>query len=64
MGAFIIISLVLIFSFSKNLTATTLGGIIGLAINWKFELMPKELLTVAMIVAFILIVADNIGGGR
>lgn len=64
MGAFIIIALILLFSTSRDMTITSIGGIIGLGINWKFSLMPQTLLSVSMIVLVILIIADNIGGGR
>ena len=63
-GAFIIIVLLLIFAgASKDMSVAVIGGFLGLGINWYFELMPKNLLVISLIVGLILLVGDNASGG-
>lgn len=64
-GFIIIVVLVLIFgALGRDVTPTIVGALIGLGINWFFTLMPRELLVISMGVLLIILVADNVGGGR
>ena len=63
-GALIIILGVIIFGLSKNMTISVVGGLVGVAINFMFGLLPSNLLIVSAIVGLILLIADNIRGIR
>jgi hypothetical protein len=63
-GAIIILGFVLLFSFSRDITITAIGGLVGLSINWINDLLPKNLLSVSIIVIGLLIISDNIGGNN
>lgn len=64
-GFLIILLLIIIFSAATgDPFMGILGGVLGLALNWKFELMPRELLGISLIVIVALMLADNIGGRR
>jgi len=64
-GALIIILLIVLFSAtSRIMTIGLIGGLIGLGINYKYELLPKTLLVVSLVVIFILMISDDMGGKR
>ncbi len=64
-GFVIIFLLVLIFgALGRDVTPTAVGALIGLGINWFYTLLPRELLVISMGVLVIILIADNVGGGR
>jgi len=64
-GFTIIFLMILIFGmFGRDITPIMVGAEIGLGINWFYGLLPTELLVISMSVIAVILVANNVGGGR
>ncbi len=62
-GFFVIVLLALIFGVAaRDNTAAIFGGLLGLGLNWSFNLLPRPLLVVSMIACVILLMGDNSKG--
>lgn len=62
-GFLMIIVLMVIFGTATRETFFgVMGGLLGIALNWKYELLPRELLIISAIILVFMMIADNIGG--
>lgn len=60
----ILLFVVIIYSISNSLTASSLGGVFGLGICYYFSLMPRNYLIISIIVLIVMLIADNFEGGQ
>ena len=65
-GMFIIIVLILMFAYgsNKDFSAMVIGAMLGLGICYFNNLLPDKLTSVALIVLGVILISDNVGGGR
>lgn len=64
-GMSFVLLFVLIFgSASRNMSVGVLAGLLALGFVYKYGLVPKPLALVSIVVIVVLLISDNIGGGR